>query len=110
MAKFTAIAAPPSPSSATPKASMGTDMMGCLKSSALMLAVMGLFFFILSPGVLLTLPPGDGGVFASQQTSYAAAAVHTLVFVAVIGLVMCLWKPSGGAPKAGGAATPAKAA
>jgi hypothetical protein len=43
----------------------------------------GLLFFILSPGVLLTLPPGSRGIFMSRQTSIAAAAVHSVVFVLV---------------------------
>ena len=40
-------------------------------------------FFVLSPGVLLTLPPGSKGVFMSGQTSILAAAVHAVVFVVV---------------------------
>lgn len=45
-------------------------------------------FFLLSPGVVLTLPPGSKGIFFSGQTSIAAAIVHALVFV----LVLCLLK------------------
>ena len=37
-------------------------------------------FFILSPGMLLTLPPGSKGVWMSCQTSVAAVFVHTIVF------------------------------
>jgi hypothetical protein len=37
-------------------------------------------FFILSPGMLLTLPPGSKGVWMSGQTSVSAALVHTIVF------------------------------
>jgi hypothetical protein len=44
-------------------------------------------FFVLSPGVLLTLPPGSKGVFMSCQTSILAAAVHALVFVLVAGYI-----------------------
>jgi hypothetical protein len=40
-------------------------------------------FFVLSPGVLLTLPPGSKGVFMSRQTSLLAAAIHALVFAIV---------------------------
>ena len=47
------------------------------------LLVAGLLFFVLSPGVLLTIPPGRGGLFLSGQTSVAAALVHAVVFVAV---------------------------
>jgi hypothetical protein len=37
-------------------------------------------FFLLSPGVLLTLPAGSKGLFMSGQTSLLAAAVHAVVF------------------------------
>lgn len=40
-----------------------------------------LLFFVLSPGVLLTIPPGPGGLWMSRETSLAAAAVHALVFL-----------------------------
>lgn len=43
----------------------------------------GLLFFVLSPGVLLTIPPGSRGLFLSGQTSVTAALVHAVVFVAV---------------------------
>ena len=46
--------------------------------------VAGLVFFLLSPGVLLTIPAGSRGLFASGQTSLLAAAVHAVVFVAAI--------------------------
>lgn len=45
---------------------------------------LALFFFLLSPGVLLTLPAGSKGVWMSGQTSVAAAAVHAIVFVLVL--------------------------
>jgi hypothetical protein len=47
------------------------------------LLVCGLLFFILSPGVLLTIPPCSKGLFMSGQTSILAAAVHAVVFVIV---------------------------
>ena len=37
-------------------------------------------FVALSPGVILTLPPGRGPVFASGKTSLIAVAVHAVVF------------------------------
>jgi hypothetical protein len=40
-----------------------------------------ILFFLVSPGVLLTLPPGSRGVFMSRQTSLLAAAVHAIVFI-----------------------------
>ena len=47
------------------------------------LLVAGLLFFVLSPGVLLTIPSGSRGLFFSGQTSVLAALVHAVVFVAV---------------------------
>jgi hypothetical protein len=47
----------------------------------------GLLFFLLSPGVLLTIPPCSKGLFVSGQTSVLAAAVHAVVFVVVSCLV-----------------------
>ena len=46
-----------------------------------------ILFFVLSPGVLLTLPAGSRGIFASGQTSLAAAAVHALVFMVTVHLL-----------------------
>lgn len=43
-----------------------------------------LLFFLLSPGVLVTLPPCSKGVFMSGQTSVMAALVHSIVFVIVL--------------------------
>ena len=42
-----------------------------------------ILFFLLSPGVLLTIPPMSGGLFMSGQTSILAAAVHAFVFAFV---------------------------
>ena len=44
-------------------------------------------FLALSPGLLLTLPPGSGGVFRSGQTSLAAALTHAIVFAVVFALL-----------------------
>ena len=44
-------------------------------------------FLALSPGLLLTLPPGAGGVFRSGQTSLAAALTHAIVFAVVFALL-----------------------
>lgn len=46
--------------------------------------LVAVLFFVLSPGILLTLPPGSRGVFGSGQTSVAAAAVHALVFMVAV--------------------------
>ncbi len=43
-----------------------------------------LLFLLLSPGVLLTLPPGSRGIFMSGQTSLVAALVHAFVFAFVL--------------------------
>ena len=39
-----------------------------------------LMFIILTPGVILTIPPGNGGVFFSSETSLVAVLVHTVIF------------------------------
>jgi Protein of unknown function (DUF3339) len=40
-------------------------------------------FVLLSPGVLLTLPPVGGQVFMSGKTSLMAVLVHAVIFVVV---------------------------
>ena len=47
------------------------------------LLLLAILFVLLSPGVLLTLPPLSRGVFMSGQTSFAAVLVHAVVFVIV---------------------------
>ena len=44
-------------------------------------------FLALSPGLLLTIPPGSGGVFRSGQTSISAALTHSIVFAVVFALL-----------------------
>jgi hypothetical protein len=39
-----------------------------------------LLFVLLSPGVLLTLPPKGKGIYMSGQTSLVAVLVHAVVF------------------------------
>jgi len=51
------------------------------------LIVTTVLFLVLSPGMLLTLPPGSKGVFASGQTSLSAALVHAVVFALVFALL-----------------------
>jgi hypothetical protein len=41
-------------------------------------------FVALSPGVLLTIPPGKGPVFASGKTSLVAVFVHAALFYLVL--------------------------
>jgi len=43
-----------------------------------------LLFILLSPGVLLTLPPVGKKIFMSGQTSVAAILVHALIFTLVL--------------------------
>ena len=50
--------------------------------------VLAALFFVLSPGVVLTIPAGSKGFLFSGQTSVTAAIVHALVFV----LVLCFLK------------------
>lgn len=44
-------------------------------------------FLALSPGLLLTLPPGSGGAFRSGQTSLPAALTHAIVFAVIFALL-----------------------
>jgi hypothetical protein len=44
-------------------------------------------FFLLSPGVIITLPPGKKGLLFSGQTSVTSAIVHALVFVVVTSIL-----------------------
>lgn len=44
-------------------------------------------FLALSPGLLLTLPPGSGGVLRSGQTSIPAALTHAIVFAVIFALL-----------------------
>jgi hypothetical protein len=45
--------------------------------------VPALLFVLLSPGLLLTLPPTAKGVFMSKETSIPSILVHALVFALV---------------------------
>ena len=44
-------------------------------------------FLALSPGLLLTLPPGSGGVVRYGQTSLPAALTHAVVFALVFAIL-----------------------
>jgi hypothetical protein len=44
-------------------------------------------FLALSPGLLLTIPPGSGGLLRSGQTSLPAALTHAIVFAVVFALL-----------------------
>jgi hypothetical protein len=47
------------------------------------LIVPGILFFLLSPGVLLTIPQGSNGLYMSRQTSMVSILTHALVFAVV---------------------------
>jgi len=46
-----------------------------------------ILFILLSPGVLLTLPPLSKGIFMSGQTSITAVLVHGVVFGVVYAIL-----------------------
>ena len=52
------------------------------------LFILTLLFIVLSPGVLLTLPPVGRKIFCSGKTSLAAVLVHALVFYVVASYVL----------------------
>jgi hypothetical protein len=47
------------------------------------LVVPAVLFVLLSPGLLLTIPPGYGGLFMSGETSMNAIVVHSIVFTVI---------------------------
>jgi hypothetical protein len=49
--------------------------------------VPAILFMLLSPGMLLTLPPGSKGAFTSGQTGVAPVFVHSLVFAFIFALL-----------------------
>ncbi len=51
-----------------------------------MLLAATLLFVLLSPGVLLTLPPVGGKIFMSGKTSLIAVAVHAVVFYVLLSM------------------------
>jgi hypothetical protein len=51
------------------------------------LIVTAFLFALLSPGMLLTLPPGSKGVFMSGQTGVGPILVHALVFAIIFALL-----------------------
>ncbi len=49
--------------------------------------VLAILFFVLSPGVLLTLPPVGKKIWMSGQTSITSVLVHAIVFVGILYLI-----------------------
>jgi hypothetical protein len=41
-------------------------------------------FILLSPGVLLTIPPGPNGYFFSGERSFVATVVHAILFTIIL--------------------------
>ena len=48
---------------------------------------LAILFFVLSPGILLTIPPVGKKIFLSGKTSIIAALVHAIVFVGILYLL-----------------------
>jgi len=44
-------------------------------------------FILLSPGLLLTLPPKSGGIFGSGQTSIESVLTHAVVYALVFAIL-----------------------
>jgi len=56
------------------------------------LIVPAVLFILLSPGLLLTIPPGSGGIFMSGQTSIVAVVTHAIVFALIFTLLRNTFK------------------
>jgi len=54
--------------------------------------IAGVLFALLSPGLLITIPPESRGLWMSLQTSVPAILVHTVVFVLALLLINWLLK------------------
>ena len=57
-----------------------------------------LLFVLLSPGVLLTLPPVGKKIFMSGQTSLIAVAVHAVVFYVALSYLSPMYQGFQNAP------------
>jgi hypothetical protein len=53
------------------------------KKELMNILIPALLFILLSPGLLLTLPPTAKGIWMSRETSIPAILVHALVFAVV---------------------------
>ena len=51
------------------------------------LIVTTVLFITLSPGLLLTIPQGSGGLFQSGQTSVESTMIHTIVYAVIFALL-----------------------
>ena len=66
--------------------SLIAKMMGLVLTKTDLIVTTALFL-VLSPGLLLTIPPGSGGLTRSGQTSLPAAFTHAVVFAVVFALL-----------------------
>ena len=66
--------------------SLIAKMMGLVLTKTDLIVTTALFL-ALSPGLLLTIPPGSGGLTRSGQTSLPAAFTHAVVFAVVFALL-----------------------
>jgi hypothetical protein len=57
--------------------------------------VIPILFILLSPGVLLTIPPVGKKIFMSQQTSPSAVLVHALIFSGILYAIKMYSMPQG---------------
>jgi hypothetical protein len=55
--------------------------------------VVPILFILLSPGVLLTIPPVGKTVFMSRQTSPSAVLVHALIFSGILYAIKTYYMP-----------------
>ena len=78
---------PPAAKPAAPKAAEAAKPKEGMYNYSRISFTLIVLFFILSPGVLLTIPAGARGLFSSGQTSVAAALVHAFVFVFVLKMI-----------------------
>lgn len=49
--------------------------------------LMGVLFFLLSPGIVVTIPPGNDFPLFNRQTSYIAAFVHAILYTLIFSLL-----------------------
>ena len=66
--------------------SMVAKAMGLVLTQTDLLVTTSLFR-LLSPGLLLTLPPGSKGVYMSGETSVESVMIHAIVFAVIFALL-----------------------
>jgi hypothetical protein len=52
-----------------------------------MLILLTILFILLSPGMIVTLPPGSRGLFASEETSNLSVLVHAVAFFVILNCI-----------------------